>query len=385
MLVYFSVSGFYSFGKKEQTVDFRAKPRSRLANTKYEYNFNLSNKYKPMKSAVFFGQNASGKTNLFLAIKTCLSIIKKGLKATIEESEDFFQNALNKKCNSISFGLGITEGNHLFEFFIKFDKNFVIEEFLKIDGDKIYELKDHEIEFNRKLFFEIPEMSKMITNSLLADDSETILIRLKFLPLLRVDDFFKCTDKIMLQMTSSYSKNYLMNFTESKKQFFEENKEIILDVLSLIDASITDFKFHESLKDQEQRYDILIQRNEMFFRFQIESEGVKKIIQLMISIVDLIKHNKILIIDELDSSISTYALIRLFNELINTQENSSGQLIVSSHNIMLFDISFLNSQQIFITSKDIDFCTQIKSFYEFDVRSEKKNAYLDYLKGFYNE
>lgn len=391
MLIYFKVSGFFSFGKKEQVVDFRAKPRTRLANTKYEYNFNLSNKYKPMKSAIFFGQNASGKTNLFLAIKTCLSIIKRGLSVLQEENEDFFQNALNEQCNTISFGLGISDGNHLFEFFINFDKNGLIEEFLKKDDVVIYKLKDKEIEVYRGIssifsdMFEHTIFEHTIRESFLSDLTESVLARLKLFSFKELNDFLKCINNIGIYMTSSYPKDYSMSFTESKKDFFEENKEIILDILSVIDRSITDFDFDEKFKDREQKYDILIKRNNTPFRFQIESEGVKKIIQLMGSLTDLAKEDKVLIIDELDSSISTQALIRLFNEIINTEQNSSGQLIVSSHNILLFDVAFLNSQQIFIISKDVDLCTQIRSFYEFDIRSEKKNAYLDYLKGSYDE
>lgn len=386
MLVYFKVSGFYSFGEKEQIVDFRAKSRSRLMDTKYEYNFNLSNKYRAMKSAIFFGQNASGKTNLFLAIKTCLSIIKRGFVALKEENEEFLQNALNEQCGVISFGLGVSEGNHLYEFFIKFNQDGMIEEFLKRNNVVIYEFRNNKIDFHEKICTVFPkDIFKSIKDQLLIDTKEPILSMLKFLSPKEANDFLKCTNNISLYMTSSYPKDYSMSFSKSKKDFFEENKEIILSILSVIDKSITDFDFDEKFKDQEQKYDILIKRNNASFRFQIESEGVKKIIQLMGVLTDLVKDDKVLIIDELDSSISTQALIRLFNEIINTEENSSGQLIVSSHNILLFDVAFLNSQQIFMISKDIDLCTQIRSFYEFDIRSEKKNAYLDYLKGSYDE
>lgn len=386
MLAYFKVSGFYSFGKEEQIVDFRAKPRSRLANTKYEYNFNLPDKHKPMKSAVFFGQNASGKTNLFLAIKVCLLIIKKGLVTLQEDDENFFRNSLNDQCNFISLGLGLSDKNHLFEFFIKFNENGVIEECLKKDGVMIYDFRDNKINFCKEILSVFPEfLFSQMNHFLLANLSECLLEKLKILSLEEINEFLKHSNDIGIYMTSTYPKSYLMSFTESKKNFFEENKGVILDILSVIDKSITDFDFDENSRDQEQKYDILIKRDNVPFKFQIESEGVKKIIQLMSALTDLVKEGKVVIVDELDSSISTHALIRLFNEIINTEENSSGQLIVSSHNILLFDVTFLNSQQIFLVSKNAGLYTQIRSFYDFDVRSEKKNAYLDYLKGIYND
>nr|WP_308400849.1 AAA family ATPase [Campylobacter insulaenigrae] len=94
---------------------------------------------------------------------------------------------------------------------------------------------------------------------------------------------------------------------------------------------------------------------------------------------------KIVFIDELDSSISTLALIHIFNNLINTEENHNGQLIVSSHNVLLFDVSFLNSQQIFLIQKDQHLKSKIRTYYDYDIRSEKKKAYIDYLNCLYDE
>ncbi|MCR6571289.1 AAA family ATPase [Campylobacter insulaenigrae] len=98
-----------------------------------------------------------------------------------------------------------------------------------------------------------------------------------------------------------------------------------------------------------------------------------------------LSRKKIVFIDELDSSISTLALIHIFNNLINTEENHNGQLIVSSHNVLLFDVSFLNSQQIFLIQKDQHLESKIRTYYDYDIRSEKKKAYIDYLKGLYDE
>ena len=44
---------------------------------------------------------------------------------------------------------------------------------------------------------------------------------------------------------------------------------------------------------------------------------------------------KTIIIDELDSSISTRSLILLFNKIINSPQNEHGQLIVTTHNLTL--------------------------------------------------
>ena len=89
MLVAFEVGGVYSFGKRVR-VDFGAVPNSRLKNTKYEGNFCLEDKAKAMKSAVFFGANATGKTNLVLAIKMLKDILNYGLEYSLSKKKELF-------------------------------------------------------------------------------------------------------------------------------------------------------------------------------------------------------------------------------------------------------------------------------------------------------
>lgn len=152
---------------------------------------------------------------------------------------------------------------------------------------------------------------------------------------------------IEVYMSSSYSKEYMLDFNETRKNYFIENKSGILEIFKILDKTVDDFSFEELEKEDKSVYRIYFVRNEQHFSYQVESEGIKKIVQLADKFLEVIKGGKVIFIDELDSSISTLALIKIFNNLINTEENANGQVIVSSHNLLLFDVSFLNSQQIF--------------------------------------
>jgi len=94
-----------------------------------------------------------------------------------------------------------------------------------------------------------------------------------------------------------------------------------------------------------------------------------------------IYNGETIFIDELDSSISTKSLIKIFNKLINSPENKSGELVVTSHNIMLFDNNIFEPQQIYIVNKEVSLDSSVYSLAEFDIRTEKQNLYTDYLKG----
>ncbi|PZT47340.1 recombinase RecR [Helicobacter valdiviensis] len=374
------IAGLYSFGQEIQVVDFTAKPKSKLKNTKYEYNFSLSQNDKPMKSAVFFGQNTSGKTNLFVGIKILLNIIRYGFSHTLREH--LTSNIFNKNSKTIKLSIELSDNkNNIFVYGIEFDREYILKEYFIKNNKDIYNFSNEKAQFNLGIKNIDGSLDELFSRKL----SENIFYFLKDFEMSQRNDFIKLIDNIEVYMSSNYSKHYIFDFEEYKKDYFLAHKENILDVFQLLDKTISDFEFEEYKKDDKNTYRIFFIRNDKRFSYQSESEGIKKIVNFADKITQIIENDKIIFIDEFDSSISTLALIRIFNNLINTEENAKGQLIVSSHNVLLFDISFLNSQQIFLVQKDQNLESKIRTYYEYDIRSEKKKAYIDYLKGLYDE
>ena len=380
MLRKIGISGLYSFGKETQIVDFTAKPKSKLKNTKYEYNFNLSQSGKPMKSAVFFGKNTSGKTNFFIGVKILLNIIKYGFSHTLREH--LSNNAFNKNSDSIKLSIELSDNDkNIFSYLIEFDKEYIIKESFLKNSKVIYNFENEKTTFDIYSESENKQLGVFFSRKL----SENIFYYLKDFEIEQKEKFIRLINNVEVYMNSNYSKKYNFEFEENKKKYFLEHKESILEVFQLLDKTIDDFEFKKYKKDEKNIYEIFFIRNEKKFNYQIESEGIKKIVYFADKITQIIKEGKIIFIDELDSSISTLALILMFNNLINTEENCNGQLIVSSHNVLLFDVSFLNSQQIFLIQKDDKLESKIRAYYDYDIRSEKKRAYIDYLKGLYDE
>ncbi|TKX28037.1 AAA family ATPase [Campylobacter estrildidarum] len=381
MLRKIEISGLYSFGKETQIINFTAQPKSKLKNTKYEYNFNLSQFGKPMKSAVFFGKNTSGKTNFFIGVKILLNIIKYGFSHTLREH--LANNAFNENSNSIKLKIELSDNNkNIFAYFIEFNKEYVLKETFSRNNKTIYNFEDEKATFN---IYSEKDNNKQLGIFFSRKLSENIFYFLKDFDIEQKEEFISLINNIEVYMNSNYSKKYNFEFEENKKKYFLEHKESILELFQLLDKTVEDFEFKKHEKDEKNTYEIFFVRNGKKFNYQIESEGIKKIVCFADKITQIIEEGKIVFIDELDSSISTLALILMFNNLINTEENHNGQLIVSSHNVLLFDVSFLNSQQIFLIQKDRHLESKIRTYYEYDIRSEKKKAYIDYLKGLYDE
>ena len=376
MLLYFSVGGFCSF-KDTQDLFLTAYSGTRLKNTKYEKNFYIDKNNRVMKSAVVFGANASGKTNLILGIERLKEIIFNGINLP----KDFNEKNLNYDSESIKFEIGILDQKkNVYDYSIEFQKEKLIYEKLECNDKVMYEFKD-DILSSKKLPKEILRIFSI-------SSTETILKKLRDFQLEEIKDFtFSLSDVIIKRNKGiNYeSKDVPSTITENVKLRLEDKKKDVLQIVRLLDYTVEDFQFEKlGAVNDEVMYDIYFLRENTKNKFYLgnESEGIRKIINLMLGLLE-IYDGKTVVIDELDSSISTVSLIKLFNNFINVDENLKGQLIVTSHNLFLFDNNIFEPQQIYIVNKKEDLTSELYSLSEFKIRSEKENLYHDFLKGRY--
>ncbi|MFR4520044.1 MAG: AAA family ATPase [Fusobacterium sp.] len=376
MLLYFSVGGFCSF-KDTQDLFLTAYSGTRLKNTKYEKNFYIDKNNRVMKSAVVFGANASGKTNLILGIERLKEIIFNGINLP----KDFNEKNLNYDSESIKFEIGILDQKkNVYDYSIEFQKEKLIYEKLECNDRVMYEFKD-DILSSKKLPKEILRIFSI-------SSTETILKKLRDFQLEEIKDFTLSLSDVIIKRNKGInyeSKDVPSTITENVKLRLEDKKKDVLQIVRLLDYTVEDFQFEKlGAVNDEVMYDIYFLRENTKNKFYLgnESEGIRKIINLMLGLLE-IYDGKTVVIDELDSSISTVSLIKLFNNFINVDENLKGQLIVTSHNLFLFDNNIFEPQQIYIVNKKEDLTSELYSLSEFKIRSEKENLYHDFLKGRY--
>ena len=376
MLLYFSVGGFCSF-KKTQDLFLTAYSGTRLKNTKYEKNFYIDKINRIMKSAVIFGSNASGKTNLILGIERLKEIIFDGINLP----KDFNEKNLNYDSKSIKFEIGILDQKKdIYDYSIEFQKEKLLYEKLECNNKIIYEFKNNILSSKK--------FPKEVLKIFSISSTETILKKLKDFQLEEVNNFVFSLSDIIIKRNREInyeSKDVPNTITENTKIRLENQKKEVLQIVKLLDYTVEDFQFEKlGVVNDETMYDIYFLRENTKNKFYLgnESKGIRKIINLMLGLLEIYE-GKTVVIDELDSSISTISLIKLFNNFINVEENLGGQLIVTSHNLFLFDNNIFEPQQIYIVNKKEDLTSELYSLAEFKIRSEKENLYHDFLKGKY--
>lgn len=370
MLLYFSIGGFCSF-RETQDLFLTAYQKSRLKNTRYEDNFYID-KERVMKSAIIFGANASGKTSLILGIEKLKEIIFNGINLP----NDFNDRYLNNNSKSIKFEIGILNKNgKIYDYSVEFNRENLLYEKLECNNKNIYEFKDNTL-FSKRV-------SDKINKIFSISSTEIFLKKLKDFQIEEINDFINSFKDIKIKKDNINGQR--KDIDENIKNNLENKKEMTLQIMRLLDNSIDDFNFEEiGISNKNILYKIFFRRKGNDYKFYLgnESEGIKKIINIMLELLELYE-GKTIIIDELDSSISTLSLIKLFNNFVNVENNINGQLIVTSHNILLFDNDIFEPQQIYIVNKKDDLSSELYSLSEFNIRNDKENLFKDFLKGKY--
>lgn len=355
MIKYFKVSGYKSI-KDPIELDLNPKGK-RIKGTKYEYNY-FDNRLP--KSVFLFGHNAVGKTNVLESIDNLFNIINKGID--LEQQKSF----INASTNELKYHLEIICGNDLYTYKLEINQEQILYEYLAKNNKEFYEFKNGTL---------VSDLYQDFNSLLSVKSKSTILQKLKDNIISEISEFIGYD--YMFYKIEHGMRDY--NMEEEIKIFFEIKKDVIIDILKILDNSITDFYFLD-LKDGF--YKMILKRGEIDFGIERESSGIKKIIWLVPFIMLTMEKGGITLIDEIDSSIGTVSLIRLLNSTINSEDNQKGQFLVSTHNPLLFDTELLSPDQIYIVTKE-DYATKINSLDSFELRKDKRKAYLNYLRGDY--
>ena len=121
-------------------------------------------------------------------------------------------------------------------------------------------------------------------------------------------------------------------------------------------------------------------------RFEIseEADGSKRVIELLPAFLDLslTNTNKVYVIDEVDRSLHTLLTKRLLEiYLANCSADSRGQLLISTHDLLLMDQDLFRRDEMWIAERNDSGVSTINSLSEFkDVRYDK-DIRKSYLQG----
>lgn len=119
------------------------------------------------------------------------------------------------------------------------------------------------------------------------------------------------------------------------------------------------------------------------FELQEESEGTQRLYALVAPVLDVLRSGRLLVVDELDSSLHTLLVRRLISMFHDPALNTAGaQLVFSTHDTSLLDHTLFRRDQIWFTEKDAAQATRLFPLTDFSPRKQEAWA-RGYLAGRY--
>ncbi|ELX4208050.1 hypothetical protein CRN32_23900 [Vibrio vulnificus] len=389
MLVTFRVTNYKSFGGT-QTFDLRATSQNEFPESLYENNL-----LKVNKKACIIGPNGAGKSQLLRAIDLTTQVIKSEELSKL--SQPYRLNDLNPtQPSKFEIVVYSKKSNSLLSYTLSVFKGKVVEE-------SLYSRNNNKNQHKKLIFERTEDGSQLATEysshePLLANISNKRLIVsvLYGLGIEAIDQLQHWTRRnFFLQpefVGISASQDVIESFLDSQLDDIEDmgEREKILkefeansfEYISKFDLKVKGINF--GLTNEGKTFLNVIPETKSSEHFTLTlkeakdyySSGTFTLIVLFLYL-GLMKGSQIevLAFDEIDSSFHH----KLTKELINivVQSNAAGQLIMTTHDILLLDSDF-RRDAIYTVTKDKELFAQINRLSDFSVRKDAKLS-LKYL------
>jgi AAA15 family ATPase/GTPase len=393
-----------------------------------------------LKTAVVFGANASGKSNLVRAIEFGKRLVLAGTKpgnkvsfkkfrldAALEHADSRIEYEIQHKGKNYAYGFVFNSAEIVEEWLYEIKKTGELKLFERNKG--IFDL-EYFIQRNRKE--EEKQFLKFIAkgtpnNQLFLTEIRTRKVKENvsdILDLLNVNDWFLNTLKVIfpddkynegLKFELKNDENLLITFQEFLKYFdtgingvsFEKTeeesvdlpKDIIKDIIETLRNSESEAEVAVITHDKTTYLfigkddDIVIHRfmtrhkvkgrdKEELFDAGDESDGTSRIMDFIPLIMDLLKGDNVFVVDEMERSLHPNLMYDLIDLFISRAKDVNSQLIAATHESSLLTQKLLRKDEIWFVVKDKDGASKLHSLEEYDVRFDKEIR-KDYLLGRY--
>lgn len=397
MILEIRLSNFFSI-KEEIVLDLTAgNSQSKKAQELNQNVFQFKDT-NVLKTVALYGANASGKSSIIKAIRFCCSMVS--------------QSHLHNENTVYNFKPFKFDGykNKPSTFMIKFVSN-------DIEYEYSFSLTQNEILTEELYYYPNNRRAKVFTRN--ESISGTKNDKYSFGSLIKrpLDVTENTSNKTLYisrasQMDREIGKEIFNFFREkfllgyagfnalSIETLLNENKQLILEALQIADSDIIDIKIKKldvpvknltfSIADTKTTVTDTIQHAIQLSTYHKaspkipfdlhteESDGTQKLFMILLCLLDIVKNNKALIIDEIESSLHTNIvefIIKMFHA------GNSSQLIYSTHNTNLLNLNKVRKDQIYFVNKKEDASTDLYSLFDFKDFRENMDVEKAYLQG----
>lgn len=382
MICKFSVENFKAFAKKVE-LDFFANGNIK----RLDYNYVNAGEKNILKTAGFYGPNNTGKTCILLSLISLRALM-------LNEIHDSFENSFAGIGDVTTFDVEYYINGRYYNYSVSYNsktKKYEKEKLIKKEyngssstSTLIFERSDAKLTWAgispqlkkqnvAKLFsFSFPFM-------ILFDDPDNAIIDqakndykqfAESLIFLKMDSPIDISKTISLMQNDSKATKFIREFVK--------NCDLHISDFGFDDNVISDANIEEELNKIANNPSFIKETLKFYSKHNgyrvpsvfFDSVGTQKLIALSGYIYESLSQEKILIVDEIDSSLHhvlTKAIVAMFNNILNKK----AQLLFTTHDVLLLDLkNMFRKDQIWLVDVLDESSSKITRLSEFTSRSE---------------
>ncbi len=405
MLLEFSVTNFRSI-KDKQTLRLLKTKKNELTNNFTTITLSTGKTLDVLNSAVIYGANASGKSNLVLALWSMLNIIRGSFgyqpNTGVKNIEPFLL-AKESKNQPTEFELDLIDNGVRYVYGFSATEDKIIDEWLyQYPKGSPQNLIDRQstsqwgtmsaLKGKKKTWQENTKDNSLFLSTAVQFNSESLQV--VFSAVQKLTGMFEAGD---------------FDFTCYQANVSKESAQEILDLMQAFDVGIENFvvskETAEESKIPDEMKEILVKKGEdlskiKFFKVESqhvsddgdvvpfnfkeqESEGTQKLFGLAGPWLRVLAKGYCLVVDELHNSLHPKLVAYLVSMFHNPEINKHGaQLIFVTHETSLLNQDTFRKDQVWFCEKENN-ATELFSLADFKVRKGVDNLESAYLSGRY--
>ncbi len=412
MLLQFKTENFKSFLDE---MNFSMTPAPKQKDLEYSIlEHKIGNKtYKGLCSAIIYGPNASGKTNIISAMDVFKEIVLKGdirnsdelRSPNISEGKlELIPNNLNRYPKPTKFYIRFVEGELLVEYELKIDLGLFLDrnyqrkiefESLRINDKTIYERTDQIEFFNLKSiekyliteFRENEDSAKAIARNNLNETELFLTNGFKMMFSSKLVSFilewFEEKFIVIYRADAAEIKSKLDN-TEGGKVFINRTTNDAAKLFG-INSNALGYVVPED-GGEPQLCSIFKDNGVAIPAKHFESYGTVRFINMFPFILKALVEGSVLVMDEFDANIHPMALMNIINIFHDDDINKkNAQLIFNTHNPIFLNANIVRRDEIKFVERDEE--THLSTHYSLsDFKTSGSNGVRkadDYLKHYF--
>lgn len=337
---------------------------------KFDTNVHKENNFNVLKSAGIYGANNAGKTCLIKCIRAMRNVM-------LNQQSGLMPNIFTKS-KICELGITFLASGRKFSYDFKYDcekEEFIYELFSEIFKDQ-YQNEKEVCWLRKDTVSETFEcIDKDVQNIITAVSKNQLLCYVidtsKFAHIDEMKQMIRgFAEKIDIINMNNIPMQYTIELMKNKNQLqekivnFIKNADLYMDNFEYVDMDDILVKIKDTKeKPEEKVLDIpehIMNQIRLVSTYKgirvpsmlFDSTGTKKIAALSGYVISAIEQGRILIVDELDSSIH-FKLTRAVVAMFNNELNTNAQMIFTVHDISLMDCKrMMRKEQIWFVHKD---------------------------------